>query len=85
MARGIGRWLAWGLWALILVLLLFALLLGALNDRGVSSGDVLLVPLVLAATLSSSTVGAIVASRQPRNPLGWLFLILSLLFIIPLY
>ena len=85
MARGIGRWLAWGLWALILVLLLFALLLGALNDRGVSSGDVLLVPLVLAATLTSSTVGAIVASRQPRNPLGWLFLVLSLCIVLGIH
>jgi signal transduction histidine kinase len=85
MARGIGRWLGWGLWALILVLLLFALLLGALNDRGVSSGDVLLVPLVLAATLTSSTVGAIVASRQPRNPLGWLFLVLSLCIVLGIH
>src|SRR5215210_381863 len=85
MARGIGRWLAWGLWTLTLVLLLFALLLGALNDRGVSSGDVLLVPLVLAATLTSSTVGAIVASRQPRNALGWLFLVLSLCIVLGIH
>jgi signal transduction histidine kinase len=28
--------------------------------------------------MTSSTVGALVASRQPRNPLGWLFLGLSL-------
>jgi signal transduction histidine kinase len=85
MARGIGRSLAWGLWALILVLLVLALLLGALNDQGVGSGDVLLVPLVLAATLTSSTVGAIVASRQPRNPLGWLFLILSLCIVLGIH
>ena len=85
MARGMGRWLAWGLWVLILVLLVLALLLGALNDQRVGSGDVLLVPLVLAATLTSSTVGAIVASRQPRNPLGWLFLILSLCIVLGIH
>ena len=28
--------------------------------------------------MTSSTVGALVASRQPRNPLGWLFLLMSL-------
>jgi signal transduction histidine kinase len=73
------------MWALILVLLLFALLLGALNESAVSGGDIFLIPVVLIATQTSSTVGAMVASRQPRNPIGWLFLVLSLCIVIGIH
>ncbi|HEV8564156.1 MAG TPA: hypothetical protein VGR41_04535 [Actinomycetota bacterium] len=76
------RWLAWGIWSLILVLMLFALVLGGLNKRGLSGADVLLLPIVLIATQTSSTVGAMVASRQPRNPIGWLFILLSLCIVL---
>ena len=72
------RWLAWGLWALVLALLVFVFVLGSLNDSEVTGEEFFLVPLVLLATMTSSTVGALVASRQPRNPIGWLFLGLSL-------
>src|SRR6188474_826489 len=72
------RWLAWGLWALVLALLVFVFVLGSLNDSEVTAEEFFLVPLVLLATMTSSTVGALVASRQPRNPIGWLFLGLSL-------
>jgi signal transduction histidine kinase len=72
------RWLAWGLWTLVLTLLVFVFVLGALNDSGMTAEEFFLVPLVLLATMTSSTVGALVASRQPRNPIGWLFLGLSL-------
>jgi signal transduction histidine kinase len=70
--------LAWGTWALVLALLVFAFVLGALNGGRVTAEEFFLVPLVLLATMTSGTVGALVASRQPRNPLGWLFLGLSL-------
>ena len=72
------RWLAWGLWTLVLALLVFVFVLGALNGQEVTAEELFLVPLVLLATMTSSTVGALVASRQPRNPIGWLFLGLSL-------
>jgi signal transduction histidine kinase len=78
MSRGTARWLAWGTWALVLALLVFVLVLGALNGGRLTAGEFFLVPLVLLATMTSATVGALVASRQPRNPLGWLFLGLSL-------
>jgi signal transduction histidine kinase len=78
MSRRAVRWLAWSLWTLVLALLLFVLVLGALNDTAVTAEEFFLVPLVLLATMTSSTVGALVASRQPRNLLGWLFLGLSL-------
>jgi signal transduction histidine kinase len=78
MSRRAVRWLAWGLWTLVLALLVFVFVLGALNDSEVTAEEFFLVPLVLLATMTSSTVGALVASRQPRNPIGWLFLGLSL-------
>ena len=74
MSRRTARWLAWGSWTLVLALLLFVFTLGVLNDTTVSAEEFFLVPLVLIATMTSGTVGALVASRQPRNPIGWLFL-----------
>lgn len=78
MSGGTARRLAWGTWTLVLALLVFAFVLGALNDTAVTAEEFFFVPLVLLATMTSSTVGALVASRQPRNPLGWLFLLMSL-------
>ena len=78
MSRRTARWLAWGTWGLVLALLVFALVLGALNGGNVTAEEFFFVPLVLLAVMTSGTVGALVASRQPRNPLGWLFLGLSL-------
>jgi signal transduction histidine kinase len=78
MSRRTARWLAWGTWGLVLALLVFVFVLGGLNDTGDAVEEFFLVPLVLLATMTSATVGALVASRQPRNPLGWLFLGLSL-------
>jgi hypothetical protein len=66
--------LAWSLWALSVALTALALLLLALNvshpnahifDWWVSN----------ALTVIDVTVGAIVASRRPENPVGWLLLI----------
>jgi signal transduction histidine kinase len=73
---------AWGLWTLVLALLVFVLVLGSLNDSTVTAEDLFLLPLLLLATLTSSTVGALVASRQPRNPIGWLFLGVSLCIVL---
>jgi signal transduction histidine kinase len=78
MSRRAVRWLAGGLWTLVFALLVFVFVLGALNHSEVTAEEFFLVPLVLLATMTSSTVGALVASRQPRNPIGWLFLGLSL-------
>jgi hypothetical protein len=66
-------WLAWSLCALSLALTALSLLLLALNfshpDAYVYEfwdGDTLV-------ALSFSIIGAIIASRLPANPLGWLF------------
>jgi hypothetical protein len=75
------RWppsaLAWGLWALTgLCLAVVAWLDHLLRQAGrsdLASLSVSGVPLVLAAACAS-TVGAVVASRRPGHPVGWLLL-----------
>jgi hypothetical protein len=73
--------LAWALWALTLVA--FALV-GWLNDLLVEAGrpDLAIltsdIPAFVLATLSASTVGALLASRRPHHPVGWLLLGLGL-------
>jgi hypothetical protein len=76
-----AAWLAWALWALALLGLpatvwLDRLLRQAgmpeLTSLGASS-----IPLVV-ATVSAATVGAVLAGRRPRHPVGWLLLGLGL-------
>jgi hypothetical protein len=69
------RRLPWVLWGVNLALLASTFTLGILNGEGFKAEDLIFVPLVALAVLTSSTVGAMVASRQPRNPIGWLFLL----------
>jgi hypothetical protein len=88
--RGAGRisnraasWLAWSLWAVCVALIALALLLDFLTDLVTAPearpGFGLL---VLAGVLSLAfpTVGALIASRLPANPIGWFFCGLGLLF-----
>jgi hypothetical protein len=63
-----ARRLAWSLWALTVILLITAVALpSAEPDEDVWS---MVASFVFA--LSFATVGALVASRQSRNPLGWI-------------
>ena len=67
--RAAGR-SAWGLWTLTALAAASTLLLASLNEPS-SARNSAVVALVI---LSFSTVGALVASRRPENPIGWLFL-----------
>jgi hypothetical protein len=73
--------LAWALWLLNLVALA---LVAWLNDLLVEAGrpDLAIlssdIPAYVLATLSATTVGALLASRRPRHPVGWLLLSLGL-------
>ncbi|HKQ01667.1 MAG TPA: hypothetical protein VJ735_15185 [Actinomycetes bacterium] len=73
--------LAWALWALTLVALA---LVGWLDRLLTEAGrpDLALltsdIPAYVLATLSATTVGALLASRRPRHPVGWLLLGLGL-------
>ncbi len=76
--RGIGgisyptaTWLAWSLWALAFALTTLSLVLLVLNlsHPGTHVFDWWLVN---ALVVIDVTVGAVVASRRPENPVGWL-------------
>jgi hypothetical protein len=73
------RWrptlLAWGLWTLIILGLLVLVWLDQLLRRTDRPELVVLNPTAFAPVLgavSMATVGAVVASRRPRHPVGWL-------------
>jgi len=76
MSRPVAARIAWSLWALSTALLLGALLFTFLNRSTPAvvelSGTIFDV-VVSFAMLSFPTVGALVASRRPQNPIGWLF------------
>jgi hypothetical protein len=65
-SRTAGR-LAWTLWALVVATIGLGFLLWPVSDGA-------LIPLVLSTAVPFATVGAFVASRRPRNPIGWLFI-----------
>ena len=66
--------LAWSLWALCLALAAALLVLVRANDPSRFADQ----PLYMAGFLAFSTVGALVASRRPENPIGWLFCVVAL-------
>jgi len=79
--------LAWSLWAVCVALIALGLLLDSLTDELVPPdvpAEILVGPAlaVLSAVLSLAylTVGALIASRLPTNPIGWIFCGVGLLF-----
>jgi hypothetical protein len=65
-----AAWLAWGISVLTVLAMALMLYLTSLNEPSSSFRDMVVLSLLL---LAFSTVGALVASRRPENPIGWLF------------
>jgi signal transduction histidine kinase len=71
-----GRWIAWSVMALALGLLGVNLSLGTLN--GSLREDPFFIGLFILGVGGYGTVGALIASRHPRNPIGWMLLVIGL-------
>jgi hypothetical protein len=77
--------LAWSIWALCVPLAALGGILSfltAFGQSGAGSGLVILLGVLL---LTFPTVGALVASRRPENPIGWIFCAVSLVIGIGLF
>jgi hypothetical protein len=74
--------LAWGLWASTLLGLALAAWLGVRSGQSDITGQeragLAAVILMVAATMSAATVGAVLASRRPAHPVGWLLVAIGL-------
>ncbi|HEY6410055.1 MAG TPA: hypothetical protein VIY29_21570, partial [Ktedonobacteraceae bacterium] len=76
MSKRTAFWLAWCTWTLYVVIAIVSLLFPLKNIHLELPSD-LFGPLVL---LAFATVGSLVASRRPQNPIGWIFCISALLW-----
>jgi hypothetical protein len=70
--------LAWALWALAMLALVAAVWLHNLLVQAGRPDLMTLEPLLVVAGVSAATVGAVVASRRPSHPVGWLLLAFGL-------
>src|SRR5713101_2749983 len=76
MSKRTAFWLAWFTWGLYLVIAIVTLLFQMKNAPSILLSD-MFNALVL---LAFATVGSLIASRRPENPIGWLFCISTLLW-----
>jgi hypothetical protein len=74
MSARAAAWLAWFLWVLGLLLAAAILALVRANDPSQFRDQ----PFYLVGFLAFLSVGALVASRRPENPIGWIFCAVAL-------
>lgn len=78
MSARAATWLAWSLWALTAVCVLFLLVLA-------EPGSFIVLLPVGAWVVTSSTVGALIVSRRPENPIGWILCVSAFLFVFSIF
>ena len=78
MSRRTAFWLAWCTWVCFLALAIVTLLFQVKNAPSSWLSDSL-DSLIL---LAFATVGSLIASRRPQNPIGWIFCISALLWVL---
>jgi hypothetical protein len=85
MSRRAASWLAWSLAGLCVAMFLASVLLHviAFSSQGsTSTGDTLGELLIFVSFLAFPIVGALIASRHPKNPVGWICLAVGLFWIL---
>ena len=86
MSHRTAAWLAWSLCAVCVVLIGLALALDFLTGGGIPAGlpgqrlGPAFALLTGVLSFASPTVGALIASRLPTNPIGWIFCGAGLLY-----
>jgi hypothetical protein len=80
MSRGTPAWIAWSVWALCIALVAAALLLDFFTLWQRVRGEPNVNVYIWLPLLAYPTVGAIVASRRPKNLVGWILCGIGLLF-----
>jgi hypothetical protein len=86
MSRRTATWLAWSLWAVCVVLITLALVLDFMTEElplemGGFRYDPGFAVLTGVLSLAYPAVGALIASRLPTNPIGWIFCGLGLIYV----
>jgi hypothetical protein len=76
MSIRVAAWSAWSLCGLTLVLVCCVVVFALLYRKGLQE------LIFLVGVVASALVGAVVASRRPRNPIGWFFVLSSSSFAI---
>ncbi len=78
MSKRAAVWLAWSTWVLYVIIAIVTLLFEIKNDHDPATWlNDLFNALIL---LAFATVGSLIASRRPQNPIGWLFCVSTLLW-----
>jgi hypothetical protein len=80
MSHRTAAWMAWSVWALCVVLFASPVLLDFFNSSVPTRGGPFSNLFIAVALLAYPTVGAIVASRRPKNLVGWILCAIGLLF-----
>jgi hypothetical protein len=76
MSTRAATWPAWLVWVLTVACALSLPVLSVLSEQG---GSLIVILPVGAWVVTSSTVGALIVSRRPENPIGWIMCVSSFL------
>ena len=73
-----ARRLAWSIWGAAIVFSAVGLLLLIPNRSTLGGPSLVIVPSAFVPGIAYTTLGALIAARHPRNPIGWILVVLGL-------